>query len=265
MKGFSTMNDHAIFGFLDLCAHFPKIFRHNLDAVGLFDTKLLCIPDNSGSFCKSCHNGDHWKFIDQSRNDRAFYCGPVKRRGADQKIGSRFALCGFIEESDICSHGPAYTEDAVTGRVDPHIFQKDLTVGNKKTCCDKISCRRDISRNQDLTSVKRWVRFDGCCCSLCGYIGAKVIQHDLRVISGKDRLCYTGNAVRVHSGKKYAGFYLGRCYRRIVVDGMELFSGDLKRCTSVSVETYDIGTHLGKRSHDPFHRAFLDGSIAGKL
>lgn len=58
---------------------------------------------------------------------------------------------------------------------------------------------------------------------LCGYIGAKVIQHDLRVISGKDRLCYTGNAVRVHSGKKYAGFYLGRCYRRIVVDGMELF------------------------------------------
>lgn len=58
---------------------------------------------------------------------------------------------------------------------------------------------------------------------LCGYIGAKVIQHDLRVISGKDRLCYTGNAVSVHSGKKYAGFYLGRCYRRIVVDGMELF------------------------------------------
>ena len=64
--------------------------------------------------------------------------GPVKRRGADQKIGSRFALCGFIEKSDICSHGPAYTKDAVTGRIDPHIFQKDLTVGNKKTCCDRI-------------------------------------------------------------------------------------------------------------------------------
>ena len=159
------MDDHAVFRCLDICAHFPEIFGHNLNTVGFFDTEFLCIPDNSGSFCKSCHNSDHRKFIDQSRNDGTFYCGSVKSGGADQKISSRLTFCGFVEKGDICPHGFAYTEDTVTGRVDPHIFQKDLAVGNKKASCDKISSGRDIARNQDLTSVKRRIWLDECSCS----------------------------------------------------------------------------------------------------
>ena len=42
------MDDHAVFRCLDICAHFPEIFGHNLNTVGFFDTEFLCIPDNSG-------------------------------------------------------------------------------------------------------------------------------------------------------------------------------------------------------------------------
>ena len=73
----------------------------------------------------------------------------LKRAGADQKIGCRLSLSAFVQKSDISAHIHADLEDSGTGRVDPYILKQDLASRGQKSGCDKVSGRRDITRNLD--------------------------------------------------------------------------------------------------------------------
>ena len=85
------------------------------------------------------------------------------------------------------------------------------------------------------------------------------------MVSGKDGLCDAGNAVTVHACQKHTGFHLGRSNRRIVVNGFQRVSGNPKGNAVVSFYAGDVGSHGKKGSHNPFHRAALDGVVSGQF
>ena len=62
--------------------------------------------------------------------------------------------------------------------------------------------------NFNLASVQHRLRFNRSSCSPGIYICAEIIQHDLRMISGKYRLSNAGNPICIHTSQKHAGFYL---------------------------------------------------------
>ena len=213
MERFAAVDDHAVLCALDISTHAGEIVNHNCDTVGFFDFEFLCIADDRGSLSKSSHDCDHRDLIDQSRDDAALNDSSLERAGADQKISCRFALSAFVQKGDISAHIHADFEDSGTGRVDPYILKKDLTSRGQKSGRDKVSSRRDITRNLDFSSLKDRFWLDGSGRSLGGDVSTEIIQHDLCMVTGKKWLCYAGDPVRIHTGKQNAGFDLCRSNR----------------------------------------------------
>ena len=208
MKWLSSMDDHSVISRLNISSHAFQSFCYHCDTVGFFYLQLLCVPDNSSPLCKSCHYSDHRDFIDQCGDDLTLNSGSVKTACADQQVSGRLTLCTCIQQSNISPHSLAYTKHSVSGWINAYIFKKNLTSGSKKPCCDKVSSRRNISGNFNLASVQHRLRFNRSSCSLGSHICAEIIQHDLRMISGKYRLSNAGNPICIHTSQKHAGFYL---------------------------------------------------------
>ena len=140
MQWFPSMNDHTIICSLYISTHTLQIFNHNCNTVRFFNFEFLCITDNSCSISKSCHNRNHWNFIDQCRNNSSLNCGSLKVAGANQKIGSRFTFCTLIQKGDVSAHIHTHLKHSGSCWIDPDIFQQNFASWSQKSGCDKICC-----------------------------------------------------------------------------------------------------------------------------
>ena len=100
----SAVDDHAVIRPFNVSPHASEVVNHNSNTVRFLDLEFLGIADNGGTFGKSSHDGNHRNLIDQCWDDASFDGRSFKGTGANQKIGSRFAFCTLVEESDISTH-----------------------------------------------------------------------------------------------------------------------------------------------------------------
>ena len=79
----------------------------------------------------------------------------MKLTVANQQVSGRFTISIiFIEQSNIGTHILADAEQSIPGGVDAYIFDQYLGIWNHQSCRNKISGRRNITRNDDFLCVQ---------------------------------------------------------------------------------------------------------------
>ncbi len=86
---------------------------------------------------------------------------PEEVISAPKEISSRLPFEIFVKKRNISSHGLTDLQNAGPGRIDSHVFQKNLAVWSEQPCCNKISGRRNISGYGDITGFQKRLRTDG--------------------------------------------------------------------------------------------------------
>ena len=155
----------------------------------------------------------------------------------------------FVDKGNVSAHIPAYIKNSSSGRIDTHIADQNLRIRYEKTCCDKISGRRNISRYTNVLCIQFAARKDGCTGTAVAVyyrsdISAKRFQHSFRMISGKCRFRYFCFAVCIKSCQKYGRFYLSRRNGRKIVNSVKCSRINLKRGAPISFQALNRSSHL---------------------
>ena len=155
MEWMSAFDDHAIIGSGDMGTHGGKVLYHYVNTVRFFDFQLLSIFNDSSPLCKAGKSSDYRKFIDKSRNYGTAYGSSVKGTRTDKKICCGFSVSKiFIEKCDIGSHILTYPKKSVSGRVNSHIFNKNLGTWNNQSGGDEVSGRGNVTRYLDFLTIE---------------------------------------------------------------------------------------------------------------
>ena len=122
----AALDDEAVVGGSDVCAHPGQVVRHGVDAVGFLDLQFLGIPDDGLAICKACENCYGRDLVNELWYDGALNDTALKARCLDGDI------CGWLTSSahyigvfHIASHGLDDFKYSISGRVDSNILDGD--------------------------------------------------------------------------------------------------------------------------------------------
>ena len=149
-----------------------------------------------------------------------------------------------MQQGNIRPHFFCNPQDAVSGRVDPHIADQYFSIRYKTAHGDKVGGGGNITGNKDIHAAENGLRPYGGSEAFGPDIRAEAFQHQFGVISADGRFFHAGFAIGVKAGKQHCGFYLGGCHGRGVGDTMKRTAGDLQRSTVVIFHTAYGSAHL---------------------
>ena len=185
--GAFSLNDQSVILRGHGAAHRGQILRDSPDPVRFLHLEFRRIPDAGRSLCSGCHHRDHRDLVDQRGDQGSSEGDAVKRSIPDQKVGGGLGVIADIVHGDIGAHTLSDFDHARPCGIDPDIADQHLGSGDQGSNCDKISCGRDVSRDDDPAAGEAGA---GRCARMPAVTALKGVdlrsegaQHSFRVIS----------------------------------------------------------------------------------
>ena len=179
----------------------------------------------------------------------------------DGQVAHRLGLIAEVRLGDVRTHVAQNVQNARAGRIDAHVFNRQLTARNDRTGNEEERRGRDIARNRniDRMEILRRVERDGAAVGLD--LNAECAEHALGVVAGGSRLDNGGLALGVQTCQQDGALQLSGCYRQTVFNTVQLAREQGQRAEIV-VLALNGRAHFTQRLHHAAHRALLDGRVA---
>ena len=258
----TAVNDHAVVGLLNVHACLGQLGDHSGNAVGLLDLELLRVADNGLALSECSGYRDDRQLVDQTRDDSAADLHAVQLAVLDGQVAHRLGLIAEVRLGDVRAHVAQYIKNTRAGRVDAHVFNRQLTARNDRTGNEEERRGRNIARGPQMSTameILRRVERDGAAVGL--NLNAECSEHALGVVAGGSRLDNGRLTLGVQTCQQDGALQLSGCYRQTVFNTVQLAREQGQRAEIV-VLALNGRAHFTQRLHHAAHRALLDGRVA---
>ena len=262
-----SFDDHSVVFGDHRAAYGREPLGDRIDSVSFLEFELGGVLYIGRSLCASGHDGENRDLIDQRGDDGSADRDAVKRRVADEQVGSGFCrIPADSQYADIGAHGLGDLDHARPGRVDPDAADQDLGAGDQGGGGNEIGRGGDVTGDVNPAGFKLRACLRARVPSVFLFEGvdfrSEGAQHPLGVISREGRLNDFRDAFRVEAGAENGRFHLRGSYGTVVGDPVKVSALDPERRAVISVYALNVSAHLGEGLHDPAHGSCRYGRVA---